>query len=183
MHGFAAPPGNSPSGGGGEFHAERGKAETMGNLNVLLVGKSASQYSLLEQRLTSWGGKCQFAVSHGEVRGLLVQKTIGLVISEMKLVDGSALRMMPLVKGSPTSLFSFHATANGCLWIPIVEKGRICLGEPALQPREFTGFLRQALAEGHAPPPLECQVIELPPAPLPSPPQTPAKPRVFAKAG
>ncbi len=156
----------------------------MGNLNVLLVGKSANQYSLLEQRLTSWGGKCQFAVSHGEVRDLLVQKTIGLVISEMKLVDGSVLRMMPLVEGSATSLFSFHPTSNGCLWIPIVEKGKICWGAPALRPREFTGFLRQALAERRALPLIDCQVIELPAAPLPSPPQKPAtRPRVFAKAG
>ena len=161
----------------------RGKAEAVSNRNVLLVGKSANEYSLLEQRLTNWGGKCRFAISRQEARKLLIEEAIGLVISEMNLVDGSALRLMPLLENSPTSLYSFHPTSNGCLWIPMVEKGKICWGAPTLRPGEFALFLRRTLAEQRTIPVLEPRKIELPAAPVIAVPKISVRPRVFAKAG
>jgi DNA-binding NtrC family response regulator len=77
----------------------------MSRPNVLLVGESLNQHSLLAQRLASWGDECQFAISHKDVCALIGQQTFELVISEMNLVDGSALRMSPLFEGTTTSLF------------------------------------------------------------------------------
>ena len=155
----------------------------MSNVNVLLVGKSANEYSLLEQRLTNWGGKCWFAMSRQEARELLRRETIGLVVSEMNLVDGSALRLMPLVENSPTSLYSFHPTSNGCLWIPMVEKGKFCWGAPVLQPGEFARILHEALTEKHVVPVQEPQRIELPAASILAARQIPVASPAFAKAG
>jgi hypothetical protein len=76
------------------------------------------------------------------------QQSFELVISEMNLVDGSALRMSPLLEGSRSSLFCFHPVRDSCLWIPIVERGQICWGAPALRPNEFGRVLRRALTEG-----------------------------------
>ena len=151
--------------------------------NVLLVGESLTQYSHLAQRLTSWGGECRCAISHKEVYALLGQQTFEVVISGMNLVDGSALRMIPLLDGSASSLFCFLPIEDSCLWIPIVERGHICWGAPALRPNEFGRVLRQALTEGRTVPVSDHGMQELPTAPRPSPLQISAKPRVLAKCG
>jgi hypothetical protein len=151
--------------------------------NVLLVGESLNQYSYLAQRLTSWGGECRFAISHKDVCALVGQQNFELVISQMNLVDGSALRMIPLLEGSPTSLFCFHPIEDSCLWMPVVEKGRICFGAGVLQPIEFGRILRRTLTEGRGMAVAELRVQELPAAPELSPLQREAKPRALAKAG
>ena len=152
-------------------------------MNVLLVGKSANEYSLLEQQLSSWGGKCRFATWHQEVREALRRETIGLVISELRLVDGSALRIMPLVEGSAASLYSFQPTSNGCLWLPMVEKGKVCWGAPVLQPGEFARLVRRTLSEARVAPVVEPERIEVPAAAVLTVPQIPVTPLAFAKAG
>ena len=151
--------------------------------NVLLVGESLNQYSHLAQRLTSWGGECRFAISHKDVCALVGQQTFELVISEMNLVDGSALGMIPLLEGSPTSLFCFHPIEDSCLWIPVVERGQICLGAGVLQPSEFGRILRRTLTEGRSVAVAELRTQGLPTAPDLSPLQSEAKPRALAKTG
>ena len=151
--------------------------------NVLLVGESLNQYSYLAQRLTSWGGECRFAISHKDVCALVGQQNFELVISQMNLVDGSALRMIPLLEGSPTSLFCFHPIEDSCLWIPIVERGQICWRAPALRPSEFGRVLRRALTEERTVSVSERRTQELPAAPSPSPSPSSTNPRELAKAG
>jgi hypothetical protein len=155
----------------------------MGRPNILLVGESLNQYSYLAQRLTSWGGECRFATSYKEVSALLGQQTFELVISGMNLVDGSALRMIPLLEGCPSSLFCFHPIEDSCLWIPIVERGQICWGAPALRPSEFGRVSRRAITEGRTVSVSERRLTEPPGAPPPSPPQSLARRRELAKAG
>jgi hypothetical protein len=151
--------------------------------NVLLVGESLNQYSYLAQRLTSWGGECRFAISHKHVCALVGQQSFEMVISEMNLVDGSALRMSPLLEGSRSSLFCFYPVRVSCLWIPIMERGQICWGAPALRPNEFGRVLRRALTEGCRVTISEVRIAESPASPSPSPSQSSIKPRQLAKAG
>jgi len=150
---------------------------------VLLVGESLNQYSRLAGLLTKWGGECRFATSHEEACALLGQQTFELVISEMHPMDGSALRLIPLLEGSPTSLFCFHAIEDSCLWMPVVERGQNCWGAPALRPSAFARVLRRALNEGCAISVSEQRMPELPAAPPPSPVQSSAKPRAVATSG
>jgi hypothetical protein len=65
------------------------------------------------------------------------------VLSEMTLVDGSASQMIPLLQGRPTMLFFSYPVANGCWWIPVVQKGKECRGAPASRPAEFGEFLHE----------------------------------------
>jgi hypothetical protein len=155
----------------------------MHRTNVFLVGESLNQHSYLSRRLTSWGGECRFVTSDKQVCALLGQQTFELVISGMNLVDGSALRMIPLLEGSPSSLFCFHPIEDSCLWIPIVERGQICWRAPALRPSEFGRVLRRVLTEGRAVSVPERRRPELSAAPSPSPSQSSTKPRELAKAG
>jgi len=151
--------------------------------NVLLVGESLNQYSSLAQRLASWGGECRFATSYKEVCALLGQQTFELVISEMHSMEGSALRMIPLLKGSSTSLFCSYPIEDSCLWMPIVERGQSCWGAPALRPNEIARVLRRALTEGCTISVSERWKPDSPAAPLPSANQSSAKPRVVATSG
>ncbi len=153
--------------------------------NVLLVGgtPSLSQYSYLAQRLTSWGAECRFATSYKEVCALLGQQTFELVMSGMRLVDGSALRMIPLLEGSPSSLFCFHPIQDSCLWIPIVERGQVCWGASALRPSEFGRLLRRALTEGSTVTLSKARVAASLASPSPFSSQSLTKPRRLAKAG
>lgn len=150
---------------------------------VLLVGESLNQHSYLAQRLTSWGGECRFATSYKQVCALLEQQTFEFVISRMNLVDGSALRLIPLLEGSPSSLFCFYPIEDSCLWIPLVEKGQICWGASALRPSEFGRVLRRALPDGRTVSVSERPMQESPGEPSPSPFQSSTKPRELAKAG
>lgn len=50
-----------------------------------------------------------------EVCGWLRQHTFELVISEMHPMDGTALWLIPLMEGSPGSLFCFHPIEDSCL--------------------------------------------------------------------
>ncbi len=120
----------------------------MGRPKILLVGESLNQHSHLADLLTNWGGECRFATSHKEACDLLGQQAFELVLSEMHPMDGSVLRMIPLLEGSPTSLFCFHPIEDSCLWMPVVERGQSCWGAPALRPGEFARVLRRALTEG-----------------------------------
>jgi len=150
---------------------------------VLLVGESLNQYSHLAGLLTKWGGECRFATSHEEACTLLGQQTFELVVSEMHPMHGSALRLIPLLEGSPTSLFCFHAIEDGCLWMPVVERGQSCWGAPALRPSAFARVLRRTLAEGRTVSVSERRMPESPAAPPPSPPQSSATPRADATSG
>jgi hypothetical protein len=135
--------------------------------NVLCVGGSLNPHSWLARRLASWGGECQFTSSQKEVSHWLGRQTFELVISEMHPMGGSALQMIPLLEGSPTSLYCFLPTQDSCLWIPIVERGQICLGAPALRPSDFGRVLRRVLSEGRTVSVSERWTLELPEAPSP----------------
>jgi hypothetical protein len=152
---------------------------------VLLVERtpSLSQYSHLARRLTSWGTGCQFAISYKEVCALLGQQTFELVISGMRLVNGSALRMIPLLEGSSSSLFCFHPVQDSCLWIPIVEGGQVCWGAPVLHPGEFGRLLRRTLTEERTVSVSGARVAASPALPSPSSSQSLTEARQLAKAG
>lgn len=114
----------------------------MAAITVLLVGESAHKDSKIAQRLKDWGAECRFATCCKQAEAFLRAQAFDVVMSEMRLVDGSASRLVPLLEGSSTSLFCSHPVEHNCLWIPIVERGQVCWGVPALWPAEFGQLLR-----------------------------------------
>jgi len=117
----------------------------MGRPEVLLAGKPANSYSDLAQLLASWGARCNFANSFEEVSKLLGERTFDFVVCEMALAGGSAFRAIPLLAGSATTLFCSYPVEDTCLWIQVVEKGRVCQRPVAWRPDEFGQVLRQVV--------------------------------------
>ena len=108
---------------------------------ILLVGDSETRPSFLSERLIEWGGECKFASCRADVAALIRSQRFDLILSRMRLPDGSAFELVPLVNGRPTSLFSYLPTKDGCWWLPLVRSGAECAGGPALQDTTFMRML------------------------------------------
>jgi len=108
---------------------------------ILLVGDSETRPYHLSERLAEWGGECQFASCRADVVSLIRSQRFDLILSRMRLSDGSAFELIPLVKGRPTSLFSYLPTKDGCWWLPLVRLGAECSSGPALQDSVFMKML------------------------------------------
>ena len=114
-----------------------------GHIKILLVGEDLNQHSHFAQRLACWGADLQCVPSCSQACVLLKEQAFDLVVSRLKLVDGSALQMVPLLDGSPTALFCSQPVADGCWWMPVVEVGRVCWGAPGLRAKEFGELLHR----------------------------------------
>lgn len=119
----------------------------MGKPNVLLAGEFANPCCDVALRLADWDARCQFAKSCEQACALLERQAFKLVISELKLADGSALRAAALLEGSPTTMFCSLPVEDSCLWIQVVERGHACFRPSIWRPREFGRVLRRALQE------------------------------------
>lgn len=108
---------------------------------ILLVGDSETRPFHLAERLTEWGGECQFASCRSDVVALIRSQRFDLILSRMRLSDGSAFELIPLVNGRPISLFSYLPTKDGCWWLPLVRSGAECSSGPALQDHVFMQML------------------------------------------
>lgn len=120
----------------------------MAAIRILLVGGSLNQHSQFAQRLACWGAECQHAPSCSQACALLKEQTFDLVISRMKLTDGSAAQMIPLLEGSPCTLFCSQPVAIDYWWLPIIEKGKLCWGAPGLRAKEFGELLHAMVTQG-----------------------------------
>jgi hypothetical protein len=119
----------------------------MGTVRILLVGEGLNQHSQLGQSLACWGAESHYASSCGQACAVLKEQSFDLVISRLKLRDGSASRMIPLLEGSPATLFCSQPVAIGCWWLPVIERGKLCWGAPALRAKEFGKLLHRMLTQ------------------------------------
>jgi hypothetical protein len=124
-------------------------------IKILLVGEDLNQNSQLAQRLASWGAERQYASSCSQACALLKEQAFDLVISLLTLTDGSASQMIPLLEGSPATLFCSQPVAIGCWWLPVIEKGRLCWGAPGLRAKEFGELLHRMVTRCLPAPPSE----------------------------
>jgi len=115
-------------------------------IKILLVGEDLNQHSRFAQRLACWGANLQYASSCSKACDLLKAEAFDLVVSRLKLTDGSASQMIPLLEGSPASLFCSQPVAFGCWWLPVIERGKLCWGAPGLRAKEFGEFLHRMVA-------------------------------------
>lgn len=113
----------------------------MATIKILLVGEDLNQHSHFAQCLACWGANLQYAPSCSQACALFKERAFDLVVSRLKLVDGSALQMVPLLDGSPATLFCSQPVADDCWWLPVVEGGRVCWGAPGFRAKEFGEFL------------------------------------------
>ncbi|MDE3137617.1 MAG: hypothetical protein KGL59_13655 [Acidobacteriota bacterium] len=113
----------------------------MAAVRILLVGDSETRPFHLSDRVSEWGGQCEFAACRAEVVTLLRGQRFELVLSRMRLADGNAFELIPLVQGRPVSLFSYLPAKDGCWWLPLVRSGTECISGPAMPEPEFMEML------------------------------------------
>jgi hypothetical protein len=117
----------------------------MARPEVLIGGEPANPHSVLAQHLARWGAQCSFANSCQKVCEFLGERRFHLVVCEATLADGSVLRAIPLLASSSATLFCSFPVEDSCLWIRMVEEGRVCRRPSVWRPHEFGRVLREAL--------------------------------------
>jgi CheY-like chemotaxis protein len=116
---------------------------------VLLVGENPQGFSYLANRLHTQGCECQFAASYQQACSLLTAQDFDLVLSPMRLRNGSLFPLMNLLDGSAITLFYSHPVEDGCWWLPALRHGQNCFGSSALRPSEFVAVLDKAIQDIH----------------------------------
>ena len=114
---------------------------------VLMIGETAQGSSYLAQRLQGRGFECSSATTYQEACWLLRAKDFDLVLSPMRLRDGSLFPLIALLDGSGITLFFSHSVEDGCWWLPALRQGQNCFGSSALRPSEFVAALDEAIEE------------------------------------
>jgi len=115
-------------------------------IKVLLVGQSARSSFQLLQWLDNQGCQCRFASTYRDACTLISQTAFDLVISQLELPDRTAYPLLDWLRGSTATLFFSKTVENGCLWLPMLVRGRECVGAHALRPEEFRNMLGKTLA-------------------------------------
>ncbi len=114
-------------------------------MKALLAESGASGMLQLRVLLERKGYECHMAGSLREVRAELSNQTFDLFVSPTHLHDGGACQTIPLLVGSSCTAFFALSVDEGCLWIPVVDRGRECLGSATLHPQEFRKVLEGIL--------------------------------------
>ena len=115
-------------------------------IKVLLVGQTARSSFQLLQLLDNIGCQCRFASTYRDACTLISQTAFDLVISQLELPDRTAYPLLDWLRGSTATLFFSKTVENGCLWLPMLARGREWVGAHALRPEEFRDMLGKTLA-------------------------------------
>lgn len=114
---------------------------------VLLAGETTSDALVLAENLERWACDLHVATTFEEACALLTERPCDLVLSDIRLADGSAYPLVTMLVGSNATLFFFQPVREGCWWLPAVLRGEYRWGAPALRPAEFARTLERILDE------------------------------------
>ena len=112
---------------------------------VLLVGETGRGSLRLLNWLFLRGCRCHFAVSFREACSLISCRQFDLVLSQYQLPDRTAFPLLESLTGSPTTLFLSTPVENGCLWLPMLDRGKRCVGAPVLRSSDLIETLSKVL--------------------------------------
>ncbi len=112
---------------------------------VLLVGETSRSSTQLMNWLYKRGCQCHFAMSCQEACRLISHTQFDLVLSQYQLPDRTAFPMLDWLAGSPATLFLSTPVENGCLWLPMLERGKRCVGASLLRSNDMPEALGKAL--------------------------------------
>ncbi len=116
---------------------------TLSGINVLLVGPGFHDSQALTDRLCRWGFRCHFANSVRTAHDLVNSVRVDLVLSNIRLPDGTGFGLVAALCGLPITAFLFLLVEDSCIWLPAIDGGRDRLGLPALWPSEFANALEE----------------------------------------
>ncbi len=112
---------------------------------VLLVGETPGNSLELLLWLYKRGCRCHFATSFYDACRLISRTEFDLVLSQYQLPDRTAFSLSDWLVGSRATLFLSTEVESGCLWLPILECGKRCIGAPVLRPSDFAEALEKVL--------------------------------------
>jgi hypothetical protein len=122
-------------------------------IKVLLVGRPSGNSLELLLWLYKRGCLCYFATTSCEASELISRTEFDLVLSQYQLPDGTAFCLSGWLEGSRAALFLSMEANGGCLWLPILKRGKSCIGAPMLGSSDFPVALEKVLgAEGMSDP-------------------------------
>ena len=108
---------------------------------MLLVGQDFHSSQALTDRLRDWGFRCHFASTVRAANRLLSSVRIDVVLSNTHLPDGTGFGLVTVLAGLPVTAFLCLPVEDSCFWLPAIDRGKACLGLPALRPLEFASAL------------------------------------------
>jgi CheY-like chemotaxis protein len=112
---------------------------------VLLVGEVPRSSLQLLLWLYERGCRCHFATSYRDACSLISRTQFDLVLSQYQLPDRTAFSLLDWLIGSPATLFLSTVVESGCLWLPMLERGKRCVGAPVLRSSDFNKALAKVL--------------------------------------
>jgi len=112
---------------------------------VLLVGETGRGSLRLLNWLYLRGCRCHFAASFQEARSLISRTQFDLVLSQYQLPDRTAFPLLESLTGSHTTLFLSTSVESGCLWLPMLDRGKRCVGAPMLRSSDLIEALSKVL--------------------------------------
>jgi hypothetical protein len=77
---------------------------------------------------------------------MISQSEFDLVLSQCRLPDRSAFSLLDWLTGSRSSVFLATEVESGCLWLPMLEHGKNCIGAPLLRSHDLSPVLENLLA-------------------------------------
>jgi ActR/RegA family two-component response regulator len=111
-------------------------------MDVLLVGPDFKFGQSLPDRLHQWGFRCQFACTARMAYELTCSQQIDVVLATTHLPDGSGFGLVESLSGLAVTAFLCLPVEDSCFWLPAIDRGRVCLGSPALRPAEFARVIK-----------------------------------------
>jgi len=114
-------------------------------ITVLLVGATARSSLQLLLWLYKRGCRCHFATTYQDACSLISRTQFDLVLSQYHLADRTAFPLLDQLAGSPATLFLSAHVEDGCLWLPMLERGQRCVGAPLLRSDDFNEALAKVL--------------------------------------
>jgi hypothetical protein len=120
-------------------------------ISVLLVGEAPGNSLELLLWLYKRGCRCHFAASFRDACTLISSTELDLVLTQYHLPDRTSFSLSDWLVGSRASLFLATEVESGILWLPILERGKRCVGAPMLRPSGFAEALERALGPAVVP--------------------------------
>jgi CheY-like chemotaxis protein len=114
---------------------------------ILLVGEVPRSSLELLLWFYERGCRCHFATSYRDACSLISRTQFDLVLSQYRLPDRTAFLLSDRLAGSPATLFLSTVVESGCLWLPMLERGKRCVGAPLLRSNAFNEALAKILGD------------------------------------
>jgi hypothetical protein len=109
-------------------------------VRVLLVGDSPRSFSLSRQLLERSGWECHFAGTLEVAKDLLELLRFDIVLSTHRAPGDTIQRLVGLLSGSSSSLFSSLRVEESFWWVPVLQFGKERYG-PAIRVGDFAHVL------------------------------------------